>query len=62
MPAIVSFNSSCLISHDLTSVASACDRVVVMYLGQVVEVGATVEIFEKPVHPYTKAIIGDNRR
>jgi peptide/nickel transport system ATP-binding protein len=47
-----------LISHDLTSVASACDRVVVMYLGQVVEQGPTTEIFEKPVHPYTKALIG----
>jgi oligopeptide/dipeptide ABC transporter ATP-binding protein len=47
-----------LISHDLTSVASACDRVVVMYLGQVVEQGPTGEIFEKPIHPYTKALIG----
>lgn len=47
-----------LISHDLTSVASACDRVVVMYLGQVVEEGPTVDIFEKPIHPYTKALIG----
>lgn len=47
-----------LISHDLTSVASACDRVVVMYLGQVVEVGPTSDIFSKPAHPYTKALIG----
>lgn len=47
-----------LISHDLTSVASACDRVVVMYLGQVVEVGLTSDIFENPIHPYTKALIG----
>ena len=47
-----------LISHDLTSVASACDRVVVMYLGQVVEQGPTSDIFEAPIHPYTKALIG----
>lgn len=47
-----------LISHDLTSVASACDRVVVMYLGQVVEMGPTSGIFENPVHPYTKALVG----
>ena len=46
-----------LISHDLTSVAAACHRVAVMYLGQMVELGSIAQVFENPVHPYTKALI-----
>lgn len=47
-----------LISHDLTTIRDACDRVVVLYLGQVVEEGRTEQIFGAPRHPYTRALIG----
>jgi oligopeptide/dipeptide ABC transporter ATP-binding protein len=46
-----------LISHDLSVVNYLADRIVVMYLGKIVEVGPTQEIFKKPQHPYTKALI-----
>ena len=42
-----------LITHDLGVVAQTCNRVVVMYLGQVVEEGTVKEIFDSPRHPYT---------
>jgi oligopeptide/dipeptide ABC transporter, ATP-binding protein, C-terminal domain len=42
-----------LITHDLGVVAETCSRVVVMYLGQVVESGSVRDLFEKPLHPYT---------
>lgn len=42
-----------LITHDLGVVAEVCDRVVVMYLGQIVETGTVEEIFRNPQHPYT---------
>jgi oligopeptide/dipeptide ABC transporter ATP-binding protein len=48
------------ISHDLTTIASLCHRVAVMYLGQIVEVAATAEIFERPRHPYTRALIASH--
>ena len=46
-----------LITHDLGVVAEVCDRVVVMYAGQVVEAAAVEEIFEEPRHPYTKGLL-----
>lgn len=46
-----------LISHDLTTVQQYCARVVVMYAGEVVESGNTTEVFGKPRHPYTKALL-----
>ena len=45
------------ISHDLTAVRRVCQRVAVMYLGRIVETGRTDEIFERPLHPYTRALL-----
>jgi len=46
-----------LISHDLAVVQHASDRIGVMYLGKLVEVGPADEVFRNPVHPYTRALI-----
>ncbi|PIJ63692.1 peptide ABC transporter ATP-binding protein [Mesotoga sp. HF07.pep.5.2.highcov] len=46
-----------IITHDLGVIAEMCDRVVVMYAGQIVESGGVFDIFDKPVHPYTKGLI-----
>jgi oligopeptide/dipeptide ABC transporter ATP-binding protein len=45
------------VSHDLNVVRLLCDRVLVMYLGKVVESGPAQEIFERPQHPYTRALV-----
>ena len=45
------------ISHNLGAVAELCDRVVVLYAGEVVEQGSVHDIFAKPQHPYTKALL-----
>jgi len=45
------------ISHDLDVVEYLCDRVVVLYLGKVMEVATTAELFERPLHPYTQALL-----
>jgi len=45
------------ISHDLNVVRYISDRVMVMYLGQVVEIGAADALFDNPAHPYTRALL-----
>ena len=45
------------ISHDLTTVRFLADRIMVMYMGRIVESGPTEEIFAYPKHPYTKALL-----
>ena len=46
-----------LITHDLGVIAEVCDRVVVMYGGQIVETGTTEEILTRPQHPYTQGLL-----
>ncbi|MGC8970568.1 MAG: ABC transporter ATP-binding protein [bacterium] len=46
-----------LVTHDMAVHAQLTDRVAIMYAGKVVEVGKTNEVFKKPLHPYTKALL-----
>ena len=50
------------VSHDLGVVAKICDRVTVLYMGKVVEQGATADVLEAPRHAYTKALLAANPR
>ncbi len=45
------------ISHDLGVVRHICDRVAIMYLGRIVEIGRTEDIYERPAHHYTRALL-----
>jgi peptide/nickel transport system ATP-binding protein len=47
-----------LISHDLSVIAEVCDALVVMYAGRVVEKAPVGAVFRRPLHPYTRALIG----
>lgn len=62
MDLIVELNQSLsmgviLITHDLAVVAETCSRVVVMYLGQIVEEADVNDLFDNPMHPYTNGLI-----
>jgi len=46
-----------LITHDMNVVRDVCDCVAVMYLGEIVEIGPTSEVFADPQHPYTRALL-----
>ncbi len=45
------------ITHDIAVVAEITDRIGVMYAGKLVELGSTADVFERPIHPYTKALL-----
>ena len=54
---------SCLfITHDLGVIAQICDRVAVMYAGQIVEIGKVNDIFSNPSHPYTIGLLNSTLR
>ncbi len=46
-----------LISHDLSILGQACDRVIIMYAGKIVEIGNVEVLFKNPLHPYTQALL-----
>jgi len=45
------------ITHDLALASQICDRVAVMYLGKIVEIGSVADIYSRPTHPYTRALL-----
>lgn len=49
--------STIMITHDLGVVAEICSRVIVMYLGQIIEIADVIDIFDKPSHPYTNGLL-----
>ena len=46
-----------LVTHDFGIVAANADRVAVMYAGRIVEIGPTLDVFDQPAHPYTRALL-----
>lgn len=49
--------SMILVSHDLPTVTRVCNRIAVMYAGRIIETGEARAVFEKPLHPYTRALM-----
>lgn len=49
------------VSHDMNVIRRICDRVVVLYRGELVEEGRTLDVFERPQHPYTKELLKKER-
>lgn len=47
-----------MITHNIALVAEMADRIAVMYAGHIVEIGDIYEVFEKPLHPYTRGLLG----
>ncbi|WP_317913842.1 ABC transporter ATP-binding protein [Carnobacterium maltaromaticum] len=45
------------LTHDISIISSMVDRIVVMYAGQIVEIGKTIDVYKNPSHPYTKALL-----
>ena len=48
------------VSHDMNVIRRVCDRVIVLYHGEIVEMGTTEKVFEHPEHPYTKELLRNN--
>jgi len=48
------------IAHDLSMVRALCDRMAVMYLGKLVELGTAADVYDRPQHPYTQALVAAN--
>jgi peptide/nickel transport system ATP-binding protein len=46
-----------MITHDLGVIAETCDEVVVMYAGRMAEQGSVFDIFDRPIHPYTRGLL-----
>jgi oligopeptide/dipeptide ABC transporter, ATP-binding protein, C-terminal domain len=46
-----------MVAHDLAVIRHASDRVAVMYLGRIVEIGDVDQVFDNPIHPYTRALL-----
>jgi peptide/nickel transport system ATP-binding protein len=45
------------ITHDLATAKYICDRIAIMYLGRIMEIGPLAEVFKNPVHPYTESLL-----
>ena len=54
-------STALLITHDLGVVAQTCDRIAVMYAGEVVETGTTDDVLDRPMHPYTRGLLRASR-
>ena len=48
------------VSHDMNVIRRVCDRVIVLYQGEIAEMGTTKKVFEQPEHPYTKELLRNN--